>query len=96
VTIKLDQKKLTITGEKKYEISFPISTIVKIEKILPYINRSIIEGDTSKRSAIDTLSGTWLVIWVGTTQCNIQHLSEPEVDWLGAELSDWVGLPIKN
>jgi serine/threonine protein kinase len=95
VTIKLDQKNFTII-KLKNKISFPISTIVKIEKILPYINRSIIEGDTSKRSAIDTLSGTWLVIWVGTTRCNIQHLSEPEVDWLGAELSDWLGLPIKH
>jgi serine/threonine protein kinase len=96
VTIKLDQKKLTITGEKKYKISFPISTIVKIEKILSRINRSIIEGDTSKKSAIDKLSETLLVIWVGTTQLKIQHLSEPEVDWLGSELSDWLGLPIQH
>jgi serine/threonine protein kinase len=96
VTIKLDQEKFTIIKAEKYKISFPLSTIVKIEKILPYINRSIIEGDTSKKSARDELSGTWLVIWAGTTQLKIQHLSEPEFDSLGAELSDWLGLPIQH
>jgi hypothetical protein len=95
-TIKLDRESMTIIKAKKYKTSFPISSIVKIEKILPYIARSIEQGYTTKKSDSDILVKTSIVIWVGTTQCKIKNLSEPELDLLGAELSDWLGLPLEH
>lgn len=38
-----------------------------------------------------------LILWVGTRKyeiCNELLLTNPELDWVAAELSQWLGLPI--
>ncbi|NCQ75900.1 MAG: serine/threonine protein kinase, partial [Microcystis aeruginosa W13-13] len=42
-----------------------------------------------------------LTIWVGTKEYTIssktkEYLSNPEIEWLAAELSQWLGIPITN
>ena len=42
-----------------------------------------------------------LTIWAGTKEYTIssktkEYLSQPEIDWLAAELSQWLGIPITN
>jgi len=42
-----------------------------------------------------------LTIWVGTKEYTIssktkEYLSQPEIEWLAAELSQWLGIPITN
>jgi serine/threonine protein kinase len=42
-----------------------------------------------------------LTIWVGTKEYTIssktkEYLSQPEIEWLAAELSQWLGMPITN
>ncbi|MDJ0669962.1 MAG: serine/threonine protein kinase, partial [Microcystis sp. M53598_WE2] len=42
-----------------------------------------------------------LTIWAGTKEYTISsqtkaYLSQPEIEWLAAELSQWLGIPITN
>jgi hypothetical protein len=42
-----------------------------------------------------------LTIWAGTKEYTIssktkEYLSNPEIEWLAAELSQWLGIPITN
>jgi len=42
-----------------------------------------------------------LTIWAGTKEYTISsqtkaYLSNPEIEWLAAELSQWLGMPITN
>ncbi|MBW4681067.1 MAG: serine/threonine protein kinase [Microcoleus vaginatus WJT46-NPBG5] len=64
--------------------------IIKIERICPYIK--ITESPDSYSSNLVPSS---IAIWAGTQQYELKYLTEPELDWLAYELSEWLELPIE-
>jgi serine/threonine protein kinase len=58
---------------------------------LEYTQRPSTKGRRGKRKSR-------LIVWIGGTQTftlgNYGRITEPELDWLAYELSDWLGMPI--
>lgn len=64
--------------------------IIKIERICPYIK--IVESVDSYSSNLVRSS---IAIWAGNQKYELTNLTEPELDWLAYELSEWLELPIE-
>lgn len=92
--------RLQINQEKIYFVQkilgFQIITpslrkdILKIERICPYVK--IIESPDSFSSNLVRSS---IVLWAGNQKYELTNLTEPELDWLAYELSEWLELPIE-
>ncbi|BAU65160.1 Serine/Threonine protein kinase [Stanieria sp. NIES-3757] len=72
----------------KYQNTKPSATagIIKLQKN-NYLNIKNSDGESTKYSPS-------IQIWVGKNKYQLDSLSEPELDWLAQELSDWLNLPV--
>ncbi|AFZ35873.1 serine/threonine protein kinase [Stanieria cyanosphaera PCC 7437] len=64
----------------------PTAGIIKIQRH-NYLHLQNSDSESTKFSPT-------LQIWVGKNKYQLDSLSEPELDWLAQELSDWLNLPI--
>jgi len=85
VRLRLDQQQISRTYElfgfrSNRPLPAPIQDITKLE--LEYL------GDAKRN----------IIIWAGTQKYELggySHITEPELDWLACELSDWLKIPIQ-
>jgi hypothetical protein len=99
VRLYFNQQKMTISYELlglKYKRR-PVSTqyLCKLVRTPRYTR---ITGDW-EFSAIDgyVREAPQLIVWAGTKQyklCSEKLITDPELDWLAQEVSDWLRLPI--
>ncbi|HEY9297054.1 MAG TPA: serine/threonine-protein kinase [Phormidium sp.] len=71
-----------------------ISTLIASK----YNSRPLPREEINKLELVYLAEGNpWAIaIWVGMQEYQFgHHLTEPEIDWLAAELSDWLNLPIQ-
>lgn len=92
------QRKLVINRQKialiyqlfkfKYHNPKPSATagIIKLQRN-NYLHIKNSDGESTKFSPT-------IQIWVGKNKYQLDSLSEPELDWLAQELSDWLNLPV--
>lgn len=91
VEIKVFAKKEKVKNNKFAQYGIFKGDILKIERTKLYIVRfKGQDGETHEKTINPSI-----VMWVGTTQYIITDLTEPEADWLGAELSDFLDLPLE-
>jgi hypothetical protein len=64
-----------------------------------HINKLVIADSYHTKDGVRVYVPMTLTIWAGTKEYTIgpfSGLSEPEIEWLAAELSQWLGIPITN
>lgn len=66
--------------------------ILKIERIEPHIKR---EQDSEGGYYYKSVPAS-IVVWAGNQSYELSNLTVPELDWLCYELSDWLGLSVKQ
>lgn len=95
VRLRIDQKQILLSNEVlgwRYRRPRVASTtnITKLERTSKFV--SIFKKSEGDRVEIKPQ----INIWVGTQKYEIgdRVLTEPEIDWLAHELSDWLGMPV--
>ncbi|MBF2021133.1 MAG: serine/threonine protein kinase [Hydrococcus sp. C42_A2020_068] len=92
--LHIDREKISLAKELfgfryRQSRSFPRQAINKLQRT----NLSYTKDSDGDRVSIPPS----LIIWAGTQKYRLDFpLSEPELDWIAYELSDWLGLPISN
>jgi serine/threonine protein kinase len=92
--LRIDRQQISLTSELfgfKYNRTRPAlrDDIIK----LVYTKRSFTKDSDGDRVEVKPQ----IIIWAGTQKYefgNNELLTEPEIEWLGNELSDWLGLPM--
>jgi serine/threonine protein kinase len=100
--LSIDQKEICLTsnwlGFQKSRSS-PTQDIIKLER-LHYETLNNFQGSTELKVRYSALT-----VWAGNQRYTLEEfnregkerqLTEIEIDWLAAELSDWLDLPIQN
>jgi serine/threonine protein kinase len=91
--IEIDRQKFTVNknlgGIKSTSLTSPVDSITKLVYTPRYL-RATGEGSVEEQSK--------LIIWLGARQYeiggNFSFISDPEIEWLAAELSNWLNIPI--
>lgn len=90
----LNQQQISLTSELfRFKYNRPRPTSRDDISKLEYTKRSFKKDSDGDRIEVKPQ----IIIWAGTQKYEIGSnglLSEPELDWLAHELSDWLGLPI--
>ncbi len=86
-----------VLGEHYEPFNWIISTYRNVQGLrqaiahLEYAQRSFTKGRRGKRKSR-------IIVWIGGTQTftigDYGRITEPELEWLAYELSDWLDLPI--
>lgn len=66
--------------------------ILKIERVEPHLKR---EQDSEGGYSYKSVTAS-IVVWAGNQSYELSNLTVPELDWLCYELSDWLGLSVKQ
>ena len=93
VRLRINQQKIFLTYEP-FDLRGEHRNVGGLRQAithLEYIKRPFTKGRQGKRKSR-------IIVWIGGTQNftlgNYGRITEPELDWLAYELSDWLELPI--
>ncbi len=94
VRLRINQQKFFFTYEPEMLVEYKSKNVQGLRQAishLEYVKRSFKKGYRGKLQC-------QIIVWIGGTQTfrlgNYGRLTEPELDWLAYELSDWLKLPI--
>jgi serine/threonine protein kinase len=97
VRLRINQHKFFFT----YEPRNPEINVNSVHKSVQGLRQAIAHLEYIKRPSTKGRRGkrkSQIIVWIGGTQTftlgNYGRITEPELDWLAYELSDWLGMPI--
>ncbi len=97
VRLRINQQKFFFT----YEPCNPEINVHSVHKSAQGLRQAIAHLEYIKRPSTKGRRGkrkSQIIIWIGGTQSftlgDYGRITEPELDWLAYELSDWLGMPI--
>jgi hypothetical protein len=97
VRLRINQQKFFFT----YEPCEPGININSVHKSVKGLRQAIAHLEYTQRPSTKGRRGkrkSRLIVWIGGTQTftigDYGRITEPELDWLAYELSDWLGMPI--
>jgi serine/threonine protein kinase len=97
VRLRIDQHKFFFT----YEPRNPEINVNSVHKSVQGLRQAIAHLEYTQRPSTKGRRGkrkSRLIVWIGGTQTftigDYGRITEPELDWLAYELSDWLGMPI--
>ena len=97
VRLRINQQKFFFT----YEPCNPDMNVNSVHKSVQGLRQAIAHLEYTQRPSTKGRRGkrkSRLIVWIGGTQTftigDYGRITEPELDWLAYELSDWLGMPI--
>jgi serine/threonine protein kinase len=97
VRLRINQQKFFFT----YEPRNPEINVNSVHKSVQGLRQAIAHLEYTQRSFTKGRRGkrkSRIIVWIGGTQTftigDYGRITEPELDWLAYELSDWLGMPI--